>query len=158
MYEYTEEITVYQTFNGAPLYLPDSGVLTPTAHPETGRDLYTGEQRLDYFNANKYPSKPSSDYTVPEHGKLTGADLSTVFLKKTWSTVEEMKAAVLSDSYIATINTYAAHADYNLQGNLDVLQIKLFFKTETNRNNWLNAVKDRPSSQFKEQSVVVTTA
>jgi hypothetical protein len=156
MYEYAEEIIVYQTMNGGPLYKTESGVLTPTTHPVNGRDVYTTEQRLNYFNANKYASKPNTDYTAPGHGKLTGVDLSTVFVKKSWSSAEEMKTDVLSDSYLSTINTYAAHADYYLTENKG-LKIKLFFETETARNNWLNAVKDRPSSQFKEQSVVVTT-
>jgi hypothetical protein len=150
MYQYTEELEVFGTTSAD--YIVSSNAITGTG---TGGAV-TNLDVLNYFEENNYNSKPNPDYTIPGHGKLAGADLSSVLAKKTWADVNAMKSAVLSDSYISTINTYASTAEYYLTIE-NKLQIKLFFDTETARNNWLNAVKARPSDQFKLAGVTVTT-
>jgi hypothetical protein len=150
MYQYTEELEVYGI--QATDYKPESLAITGTG---VGGAITDGDTH-DYFTANKYTSKPSLDYSVPGHGKLIGVDLSAVLAKKSWADVNAMKTAVLSDNYISIINTHSSKAEYYLTSN-NKLQIKLFFSTEANRNAWLDAVKNRPSDQFKELGTVVTT-
>jgi hypothetical protein len=153
MYQYTEELKVYG-IQGSD-YIKESGAITCTGFE--GRA--TAEDVITYFNNSKYATKPNQDYTIPGHGKLIGADLTNVLTRKVWADVDAMKSAVLSDSYLATINTHAAHAEYYLTSE-NALQIKLYFETEAKRNSWLDAVKDRADSQFKDsttQRVVVTT-
>ena len=154
MFEYTEELTVYGLTVAD--YKEDSnqitGVVDETWNP-WGDIKETQVQ--NWFEQNKYTTKPNADYTAPGHGKLVANDLSATLWPKVYSDVDAMKTAVLSDSYISTINNYAAHADYYMSTD-SKLTIKLFFETEAKRNSWLNAVKDRPSTQFKEPGTVVT--
>ena len=154
MFEYTEELTVYGLTVSD--YKTDSnqitGVVDETWNP--WGDI-KDHQVQDWFDQNKHTTKPNPDYTAPGHGKLVANDLSATLQPKFYSDVDAMKTAVLSDSYISTINTYAAHADYYMSAD-SKLTIKLFFETEAKRNSWLNAVKDRPSTQFKEPGTVVT--
>jgi hypothetical protein len=153
MYQYTEELKVYGILG--PDYIPESGAITGTGFE--GR--VTDTDVLTYFVNNKIDTKPNEDYTTSGHGKLIGADLADVLTRKVWADVDAMKAGILSDSYISTINTHASHVDYSLT-NENALRIKLYFETEAKRNSWLNAVKNRPDSQFKDsniQRVVITT-
>lgn len=152
MYQYKEQLKVYGIT--ASDYIISSGAITGTGEGGAVTDVDVS----NYFEDNKYNllEKPTQDYTTPGHGKLIAQDLSSVLVEKVYETVEAMKTAVLSDGYISTINTHTTAVEYYLVDNTK-LQIFMFFDTEAKRNAFLNAIKERPSGQFKEAGTVITT-
>ena len=160
MYEYTEEIKVYGTspsdWLGPKGTITGTGTFTNLTDPWNG--LITINDVWTWFENNRYSSKPNEDYTTAGHGKLVGNDLSAHLKIQTWPDAETMKNAVLTDLYISTINAHAVNADYYLTTD-NALRIKIYFKTEADRNNWLNTIKDRSpaTNWFKDPGVVITT-
>ena len=152
MYQYTEELKVYGITTSD--YNISSNAITGTG---VGGAVTDGDV-ANYFEDNKYDllEKPTEDYTVPGHGKLTAQNLSSVLVEKVYETTEAMKTAVLSDDYISKINTHSTKVEYYLVDNTK-LQIRMFFDTEAKRNSFLDSVKARPSGQFKEAGTVITT-
>ena len=153
MFEYTEEFKVYGVTTADLCY-------TGTPHKITGTGAGGAITNIDienWFEEKKHTTLPDKNYSGPSHAKLeANADLQSVLVVKHYDDVDAMKSAVLSDGYISTIDTYATRAEY-YQTEENKLKIKLYFNTETARTNWMNAIKDRPSGQFKVKGVVVNT-